>query len=58
MIKQYFETAEQIMGFANLCEDQEIANVLKAGSAKIFELAQSHGAIMKSASKDIGQDAE
>lgn len=57
MISKYFDSAEELMEISNLCDDLEVANILKAGAGKIFELAKSHGAILKSASK-VDQDAE
>ena len=58
MVQKYFERAEELMELSHLCEDLEVANILKAGAGKIFELAQSYGGILKSASKDIDSDAE
>ena len=58
MVSKYFERAEELMELSNLCEDLEIANILKASAGKIFQLAQSHGGILKSASKDIDDPAE
>jgi hypothetical protein len=56
MPQKYFDSADELMELSNLCEDFEVANILKAGAGKIYELAQSHGAILKTASKEIDQD--
>lgn len=60
MTKVYFDSAEELMELSNSCEDLEVANILKAGAGKIYELAKSHGAILKIAStdKDIDDAAE
>ena len=58
MVSKYFERAEELMELSNLCEDLEVANILKAGAGKIFELAYFHGGILKSAAKDIDDAAE
>ncbi len=59
MTQRYFDSAEELMELSNQCEDFEVANILKAGAGKIYELAQSHGAMLKTASKEIDPpDAE
>lgn len=59
MFQKYFERAEELMEISNSCDDLEIANILKVGAGKIFELAQSNGAILKTATiKDVDKDIE
>lgn len=58
MVQKYFDSAEELMELSNLCEDLEVANILKTSASKIYDLAQSQGAILKSASKDADQDSE
>ncbi len=57
MIKEYFKAANEVMELANQCEDQDVANILRAGSSKIFDLAKSHGGILKQASlEDVAEE--
>lgn len=59
MFQRYFERAEELTEISNSCEDMEIANILKVGASKIYELAHSNGAIIKTASvKNTDKDAE
>ena len=58
MVNRYFETASTIMNLANECADEEIANILKAGSFQILELAQSHGSFIKTAKLKTETDSE
>lgn len=56
MIQEYFKAANQVMELAEQCEDQEIVNILKAGSSRIFDLAQSKGGILKHASLELSEE--
>jgi len=47
MTNEYFKAANEVMELAGQCEDLEVANILKAGSSRIFDLARSHGGILK-----------
>ncbi len=58
MIKEYFKAANQVMELVNQCEDDEVANILKAGSSRIFDLAKSHGGIMRHASLELSEVTE
>lgn len=58
MSERYFQRANELMDLANQCADEEAANILRDGSLRIFELAQSHGAIIKIAKSDSDSDAE
>lgn len=58
MVNRYFETASTVMNLANECADEEIANILKKGSFQILELAQTHGALIKTAQIKIDTDSE
>lgn len=51
MVHEYIEAANKLMEMAEDCEDCEVADLLKAKSLKIFELAASHGGIIKTASE-------
>ena len=58
MVERYFQRANELMDLANQCADEEAANILKDGSLKIFELAQSHGGFIKIAKSDSEVDSE
>lgn len=58
MIDRYFSAASELMDLANLCADENAANILKNGSLKISELAELHGGIIKRAEEDVEPAAE
>ncbi len=47
MVNEYFKAANEVMELAHQCEDMEIISILKAGSLRIFELAESNSGIFK-----------
>lgn len=57
-MERYFQRANELMNLANLCADEEAANILKAGSMKILELVQSHGGLIKIAKIDSENESE
>jgi hypothetical protein len=58
MVERYFKIASELMDISNMCADEEAANILKNGSLKIIQLAESHGGIIKRAEKESDSDAE
>lgn len=47
MTNQYHEAANRVMEIADMCDDPDVANVLKAGYSKIFDLGIKHNSIIK-----------
>lgn len=56
MINEYFKAANEVMELSNQCQDPEVANILKAGSSRIFDLAEQNGAILKQASAELTEE--
>ncbi len=56
MTNEYFKAANEVMELADHCKDTEVANILKAGSSRIFELAKENGYILKQASCELPEE--
>lgn len=51
-MSQYTEAANKIMELADLCDDVDAANILKAGYLKIFDLGAENKSLIKKIASD------
>lgn len=47
MTNQYHEAANKVMEIADMCDDPDVANILKAGYSKIFDLGIKNNSVIK-----------